>query len=187
MEAEEKLRDGKSRMGRLVFEKLLSGLNSPLRHRFQKPEKFVRASGIQSGQNVLEIGCGSGFFTVAASEMVGEDGCVHAIDVHPMAVEETAKKMHDLHKTNVKVTQANAEDTGFADASFDAILLYGVIPAPIISLERLTTEMHRLLKPGGILAVWTVFPFWSPKAITKTHRFHYLEKQNSVHRFEKIA
>jgi len=182
---QEKLFDGKSKMGRFVFKKLLAILESPLRYRFNNPEKLVKASGIKSGQTVLEVGCGSGFFTVSASEMVGDQGLVHAIDLHPMAVRETSKRINDLNITNVKVTKADAHDTGLADASFDLILLYGVIPAPVISLERLSKEIHRLLKPAGILAVWTVSLFWSPKSITKTHLFSYLGKNNGVHQFKR--
>ena len=102
------------------------------------------------------------------------------------AVAETSKKINDLNITNVEVMQANAEDTHLADASFDLVLLYGVIPSPVISLERITKEIHRLLKPGGTLAVWTVAPFWSPKSIVKINRFTHLKKDNGVHRFEKI-
>jgi demethylmenaquinone methyltransferase/2-methoxy-6-polyprenyl-1,4-benzoquinol methylase len=182
---QEKLFDGKSKMGRFVFKKLLAILESPIRYRFNNPDKLVKASGIKSGQTVLEVGCGSGFFTVSASDMVGDQGRVYAIDVHPTAVEETAKKIHDRGITNVKVTKADAHDTGLADASFDVILLYGVIPAPVISLERLSKEMQRLLKPEGVLAVWTVSLLWSPKSITTTHLFSYLGKNNGVHQFKR--
>jgi demethylmenaquinone methyltransferase/2-methoxy-6-polyprenyl-1,4-benzoquinol methylase len=182
----DKLFDGKSKIGRLVFRELLPGLESPLRYRFNNPEKLVKASRIRSGQTVLEIGCGSGFFTVPASVMVGDNGFLHAIDLHPISVETTSKKIEDLGITNVEVTQNDAEDTGLPDAYFDSILLFGVIPAPIISLDRLTTEMHRLLKPAGTLAVWTAIPFWSPKSIIKTNLFNSLGKNNGVHRFEKI-
>ncbi len=180
-----KLFDGNSKVGRFVFKKLLTILESPLRYRFNNPEKLVKASGVKSGQTVLEIGCGSGYFTVSASGMVGDQGFVHAIDMHPMAVGETAKKINDLNITNVKVTKGDAQDTGLVDASFDLILLYGVIPAPVISIELLSKEIHRLLKPGGILAVWTVSLFWSPKSITKTHLFNYLGKNNGVHQFKR--
>ncbi|MBN1931660.1 MAG: hypothetical protein JW786_08650, partial [Desulfobacterales bacterium] len=61
------------------------------------------------------------------------------------------------------------------------------IPAPVISLERLSKEMHRLLKPEGVLAVWTVSLLWSPKSITKAHFFSYLGKNNGVHQFRRSA
>jgi demethylmenaquinone methyltransferase/2-methoxy-6-polyprenyl-1,4-benzoquinol methylase len=120
----EKIFDGKSHVSRFIFKSMLSGLESPFRKRVNNPEKLVKASGIQAGKTVLEVGCGSGFFTASASEAVGEKGCVQAIDMHPVSVEETTKKIQTHHLTNVNISQADAHSTDFADASFDLILLY---------------------------------------------------------------
>lgn len=187
MTLKEKLFDGKSKASRFAFRTMISALESSFRYRLNNPEKLVKASGIQAGQTVLEIGCGSGFFTISASEAVGETGFIHAIDMHPMCIEETSKKIRTSHLTNVGVTRADAHDTHFADAFFDLILLYGVVPAPVISLPRLTMEMYRLLRPRGTLAVWTVTPLWSLRPITKTQLFGYQGKKDGVYRFEKIG
>jgi ubiquinone/menaquinone biosynthesis C-methylase UbiE len=178
--------DGKSNIGNQIFGKMLAGLESPVRYRFSHPKKLVQAAGIEPGQQVLEIGCGSGFFTPYVAAMVGENGLVQAVDLHPVAVTETKAKVNELGLTNVSVTQANAEDTGLPADSFDLVLLYGVIPSPVISVERLTDEIHRLLKPEGILAVWTIAPFWSPQSVTQWGKFVYLEKGSGVHRFQKM-
>ena len=183
----EKLFDGKSRTGRVVFQTLLSGLGSPFRKHVNKPGKLVKASGIRAGQMVLEVGCGSGFFTAAASEAVGEKGWIHAIDLHPLSVEKTSQHIQTQQLTNVTVTQADAHNTHFEDAFFDLILLYGVVPAPVISLPRLAREMHRLLKTGGTLAVWTVTPLWSLRPMTRIQLFRYHRKKDGVFLFEKIG
>jgi demethylmenaquinone methyltransferase/2-methoxy-6-polyprenyl-1,4-benzoquinol methylase len=178
--------DGNSDTGNKIFGKMLAGLESPMRYRFSRPEKLVRAADIEAAERVLEIGCGSGFFTPTIADMVGDDGQMQAIDLHPVAVAETQAKVNELGLTNVSVTQADAENTEFPAASFDRVLLYGVVPSPVISVERLTGEIHRLLKPAGILAVWTIAPFWSAQSVTKIDKFNYLDKVSGVHRFEKI-
>jgi demethylmenaquinone methyltransferase/2-methoxy-6-polyprenyl-1,4-benzoquinol methylase len=164
---------------------MLTGLESPVRYRFSSPEKLVRAAGIEAGQRVLEMGCGSGFFTPSIATMAGENGLVQAIDLQPVAVAETEAKVNKLNLTNVRITQANAEDTGFPAGSFDLVLLYGVVPSPGISVERLTAEIHRLLKSGGTLAVWTLAPFWSSRSITQFGGFDNVGKLSSVYRFQK--
>jgi demethylmenaquinone methyltransferase/2-methoxy-6-polyprenyl-1,4-benzoquinol methylase len=179
--------DGNSDTSNKIFGKMLAGLESPMRYRFSRPEKLVRASGIKPGECVLEIGCGSGFFTPTIADMVGDNGQVRAIDLHPVAVAETEAKVNELGLTNVSVTQADAEDTGFPAESFDRVLLYGVVPSPVISVERLTGEIHRLLKPAGILAVWTIAPFWSAQSVTQLGNFYYLDKISGVHQFAKMA
>jgi demethylmenaquinone methyltransferase/2-methoxy-6-polyprenyl-1,4-benzoquinol methylase len=119
--------------------------------------------------------------------MVGDNGRVQAIDLHPVAVAETEAKVNELGLINVTVIRADAEDTGFPAAGFDRVLLYGVVPSPVISIERLTGEIHRLLKPAGILAVWTIAPFWSAKSVTQLGKFDYRDKVSGVHRFVKTA
>ena len=181
----EALFNGASRANRFVFKQLLTGLENSLRYRFNDPRKLVEASGVQAGQAVLEVGCGSGFFTPALSESVGTQGFVESVDLHPMAVETTTQKMRALNKRNVRVSKVDAHNTDFSDNSFDAIIVYGVIPAPVISEMRLAREMSRLLKPGGTLAVWTLAPFWSPKTLTKAAPFAFAGKWHGVYRLQK--
>jgi len=48
-------------------------------------------------------------------------------------------------------------------ASFDTVLLFGVIPSPMLPLNRLLPELHRVLKENGSLAIWLPFrPGGSP-------------------------
>jgi hypothetical protein len=49
----------------------------------------------------------------------------------------------------------------------------------------LLPEMHRLLKPNGVLAAWTAFPWWSPASLIKSGLFAYVGKESEVHSFSK--
>lgn len=161
-------------------------LESPIRRRFNDPVKTVKAAGIRSGQEVLEVGCGTGFFTIPAAKLVGDEGCIHAIDLYPPAIEFVKEKVQDAHISNVRLTNTDAMDSGLPSSSFDLVLLFGVIPAPVLPLDRLLPEMHRLLKPEGALAVWTAFPWWSSTSVTRSRLFTYTRKENGVYNFQKV-
>ena len=88
-----------------VFKNMLHFLDSPVRRWFNDPVKILKASGVQPGLHVLEVGCGTGFFTIPAAEMLGDRGIVHAFDIHPLAVEQTAEKIKDAGLGNVKLTK----------------------------------------------------------------------------------
>jgi ubiquinone/menaquinone biosynthesis C-methylase UbiE len=176
---------GRSAPVQVLFKIMAPVMESRLRRRFFDPVKALKAAGIQSGQKVLEIGCGTGFFTIPAAELVGDGGHLYAVDVHPLAIEQVARKVQDAGLTNVELIKADALATGLASDRMDLILLFGVIPSPTLPLDRLLPEMHRLLKPEGVLAVWTAFPWRLPASLTQAGLFVYVGKANGVHRLRR--
>ena len=185
MGVKELMLDTESRSGRIVYTKMLEVLDSPNRKRFDNPEKLLADSGMRPGQTVLEIGCGSGFFTVPAARMLGHDGHLYATDIHQIAIDETGKKVSRSQLANVTVMKDNALQSAFEDGMFDLILLYGVVPSPVISMADISAEMYRLLKPDGVCAIWTKAVLWTPKAALLNTGFYGMEKAGSVFRLYK--
>jgi ubiquinone/menaquinone biosynthesis C-methylase UbiE len=167
----------------LLFRFMAPVMESPLRHRFFDPVRTLKGAGLQSGQHVLEVGPGTGFFTIPAAELVGQEGRIYAIDLHPLAIEQVARKIQDAGLTNARLIMADALETGLASDCMDLVLLLGVIPSPTLPLSRLVPEMHRVLKPEGALAVWTGFPWWSSTCVAEGGLFAYMGRQNGVHSF----
>jgi ubiquinone/menaquinone biosynthesis C-methylase UbiE len=161
-------------------------MDHPVRRRLNDPVKTLGAARLQAGQSVLEVGCGTGFFTVPAARLVGDTGFIHSIDLYPRAIEHVTQKVQKAGLTNVKLTLADALATGLPDSGFDLILLLGVIPSPTLPLERLLPEMHRLLKPDGELAVWTVFSWGLRASVNRSGLFVHIGKESGVQRFRKL-
>ena len=162
-------------------------MDSSLRRRFNDPVKTLKGARIKPGQKVLEVGCGNGYFTTSAAKLVGDNGLIHAIDIYPPAIECVTRKVGDAHITNVNVGNTDAMDTKLPGSSFDLILLFGVIPAPVLPLDRLLPEMHRLLKSNGSLAVWTAIPWWSRVCMTRSRMVSYSGRENGVYNFQKVS
>jgi ubiquinone/menaquinone biosynthesis C-methylase UbiE len=160
--------------------------DSPLRKRISDPGAIIQGAGVQPGQTVLEVGCGRGFFTVLLGETLGQEGRLYALDVTQVAVDYVTRKVEAAGLSNVRVFKANALDSGLPDGTMDLVLLFGVIPSPTLPLSRLLPEMHRVLKPGGGLAVWTAVPGWSPQSIAQSGLFVYVGKRNNSHNFQKV-
>ncbi|MEW5960706.1 MAG: methyltransferase domain-containing protein [Chloroflexota bacterium] len=64
---------------------------------------MLQGAGIRLGMKVLEIGCGTGFFTLTAARMLGEYGSLIAMDMLPQSIEAVAKKVHAAGLNNVQV------------------------------------------------------------------------------------
>jgi ubiquinone/menaquinone biosynthesis C-methylase UbiE len=174
-----------SKIAQAIFRVVGAAMESRFRYRFFGPMAALRGADIQPGQTVLEVGCGTGFYTVAAAKLIGDHGSLVAIDALPEAVERVSKKVQAANLKNVRVVKADALATGLDAESVDVVLLFGVIPAPMLPLNRLLPEMHRLLKPGGTLAVWPPIPGWLPQAVLRSGLFAHACKRNGVYSFSR--
>ena len=119
---------------------------------FVDPNKLLKIAGLAQGQNVLEVGCGPGFFTVAAAEIVGISGRLHTLDINPAAVERVKEKVSRKGLANVEVKVANASDTHLPDNSIDVAFLFGIIHS-LKNIYPILEEIHRILSENGIIAV----------------------------------
>ncbi len=161
-------------------------MESRLRRWLMPPERTLRGAGLEPGQTVLEAGCGTGFFTLDAAEMIGETGNLIALDPLNDFVERVKEKVAKAGLGNVEVMRRDALETGLEMASVDVALLFGVLPFPTLPLDRLLPEMHRVLKAGGRLAVWQFpAPTGVPKAIARSGLFDALGKKNGVYTFRR--
>jgi ubiquinone/menaquinone biosynthesis C-methylase UbiE len=172
-----------SKIGQLWIRGLGAAMESRFRYRFFGPMKILRGADIYPGQTVLEVGCGTGFFTIPAAQLIGDQGRLVAMDVLDASVETVAKKVQTANLKNVRVVQGDAINTTLEAQSMDAVLLFGVIPAPMLPLNRLLPEMYRILKPEGTLAVWPPVPVWLPRSILRSGLFTYACKRNGVFNF----
>jgi len=177
---------GNSKILNLLFKPAGAMMESRLRQWLMNPVKTLKGAGIQPGQTVLEVGCGTGFFTIPAAKLIGDQGCLVAMDALSDYTKGVSKKVQAANLENVRVIKCDALDTGLDPASIDKVLLFGVLPFPFLPINRLLPEMHRVIKPEGSLAVW-LFPVsgWVPKSILESRLFTYVSKQNSVYNYRR--
>ena len=125
-----------NKIGQVFIRVMAAILESPLRYRFFGSTRILQGTDVHSGQTVLEIGCGTGFFTLPVARLLGEQGHLTAMDVLPMSVEEVTKKVQTAGLKNVDVVQGDALNTRLADESLDVVLIFGVIPAPMLPMNQ---------------------------------------------------
>jgi ubiquinone/menaquinone biosynthesis C-methylase UbiE len=175
---------GQTALGRIFIRLMASVMESRFRYKFFGPKRILESAGIRSGMKVLEIGCGTGFFTIPAGQMLGDRGSLIAMDMLPISVETVAKKVQAAHLGNiVQVVKGDALDTKLETESLDEVILFGVIPAPMLPMEKLMQEMHRILRPGGMMAVWP--PSWVHQAIVETGYFKFINRRNGVSNYQR--
>ncbi len=117
---------------------------------FKRSRERLAGAGLEKGQVVLEYGCGIGSYTIPAAQIVGDEGAVYALDIHPLAIAAVSKRAAKEKFANVK-TILSDRDTGLPDESMDVILLYDTFHL-VRDKQSLLEELHRVLKPGGFLS-----------------------------------
>ncbi len=119
---------------------------------FIKPRmSILEEVGIKKGFHVLDYGCGSGSYIVPLAELVGESGKIYALDIHPLAIQAVREIAAGKRLANVQTILSECK-TGLPPESLDTVLLYDILHDLHNSGEVLA-ELHRVLKPDGVLSV----------------------------------
>ena len=98
----------------------------------------------------MDIGCGDGFFTIPAAQLVGEKGVIYALDVDSAAVEKLKDKAAEKGLTNITAKVGAAEETVFCTECAD-IVFYSRVLHDFKDPEKVLRNAKRMLKPAGTL------------------------------------
>lgn len=103
---------------------------------------------ISEGESVLDVGCGAGFDLIVASRLVGPRGKVCGIDLTPEMASRATETMNRMHRANVEVRVAGAEEIPYGDDTFDVVISNGVLNLSPFK-EKCFGEIYRVLRKGG--------------------------------------
>lgn len=104
----------------------------------------------ESGQTVLDLGCGAGLDTLLATRRVGPLGKVIGIDMTPEMVAKARRNAHLLGLSNVQIVVGETERLPLSDASIDLVVSNGVFNL-CPDKPGVLAEVFRVLRPGGRL------------------------------------
>jgi SAM-dependent methyltransferase len=108
------------------------------------------------GERILEVGPGTGYYTLDVAEWVKPDGEVDVLDLQQEMLDHTMRRAGERRLANVTPTQADATSMPYESGSFDAAYLVTVL-GEIPDQDAAFRELARVLKPGGRLVVGELF------------------------------
>ena len=129
-------------------------VNNPIRRRYTRP--VLDRVGIRPGERVLELGPGPGAFTVEAAQRVGAQGRLISVDIQPEMIAQVEKRVREAGLTNVETHIANAYHLPLEDESVARAFLVTVLPE-IPDQACALAELHRVIRPGGLLSITEEF------------------------------
>jgi ubiquinone/menaquinone biosynthesis C-methylase UbiE len=110
----------------------------------------------EPGERILEIGPGTGYYSLDMAEWVGPEGKIEIFDLQQKFLDHTVGRAAERDLTNLVPTRGDATSLPYEDASMDAVVLtavLGEIPDPVAALR----EISRVLDPTGRLVVGELF------------------------------
>lgn len=108
--------------------------------------------GRQAAGSTLQVACAYGDLTPRLRERIADDGRLHVIDVLPIQLDNLRRKLPaDMR---VSLFQRDSAALGFADASYDQVLVFFLLHEQPESVRRRTlAEACRVVKPGGKVVI----------------------------------
>ncbi len=113
------------------------------------PSKYLIEKGLREGMVFADIGCGPGFLVFPASEIVGDNGKVYALDTQQEMLDELKKRNPSKNVVILKSEETHLPvDSAVVDIAMMVFVLHEV-HHPVEFLK----EVKRILKPSGRLIV----------------------------------
>ncbi|SFM49441.1 class I SAM-dependent methyltransferase [Methanolobus profundi] len=138
-------------VGRLCPVEMSVGLDNRFRRWLQDPVKII-GPYLRGGMEVLEVGCGPGFFTLDISRMIGDTGKVVAVDLQEGMLQKVRNKIASSDSgKNITLHRCEVDRLGLS-GSFDLVFLYYVVHE-IPDKASLFRELSTLLKSDGLIYI----------------------------------
>jgi demethylmenaquinone methyltransferase/2-methoxy-6-polyprenyl-1,4-benzoquinol methylase/phosphoethanolamine N-methyltransferase len=109
----------------------------------------IELAAIKDGEQVLDVGCGTGTLSIAAKRAVGPTGEVHGIDPSVEMI-SVARGKAAKARVDAQFHTAVIEKLPFPDGHFDLVLSSLMLHHLPVDVKRSGfAEVSRVLKPGG--------------------------------------
>ncbi len=126
-------------------------LTSPQRLEHEKPDVIIKAAGAAENMVVVDVGCGTGFYSFPLAQVVGSDGLVYAVDLSKDMISLLAKEMEQRSVRNIRPVLSHEASIPLADKIADMVVNVNMFheaedrDAFIMELKRLMKDDGRLL------------------------------------------
>lgn len=127
-------------------------LERPERDDWQMPAEVVAALGLEPGQDVADIGAGSGYFSVPFAKEVGPEGTVYAVDVQKDLIDHLAERAKSDNVPNLEPVLGKFDDPLLADSSVDLVFLCDVVHH-IQDRETYWPKVAQAMRSDGRIAI----------------------------------
>jgi ubiquinone/menaquinone biosynthesis C-methylase UbiE len=122
------------------------------RAEWQNPDRIMDTLGVGEGVVAVDLGAGSGWFTIRLANRVGPNGIVYAEDIQRQMIDSITRRVERLGLKNVRTVLGTTNDPRLPLGAVDAVLIvdsYHEMEQPVALLKNVA----RSLKPDGRIGI----------------------------------
>jgi len=122
---------------------------------FLNPQVLLERFGVSPGMYVADLGSGPGFYVLATSKIIGDEGKVYAVDIQKEALSHLGEEARREGLNNIETIWGDIEKEGgsrLPDHHFDVVIVSNTL-FQAEDKEGLAKEAYRILKGKGRLLV----------------------------------
>lgn len=127
-------------------------LDTPERRADMPPEETLVKAGIKPGDIILDVGCGTGYFTFPASRMIGPKGLVYAVDASGVMLAELRSKAASAGVFNIRTHQVPQSKLDLPEAEYTLVIMSDTLHE-VDDKKAFLAAVSAALKPGARLSV----------------------------------
>jgi ubiquinone/menaquinone biosynthesis C-methylase UbiE len=136
----------------------------PYSQRFwvEAPHPFITRERLREilepapGERLLEVGPGTGYYSLPVADWLAPDGRLDVLDVQQEMLDHTLRRAQEHGIENITPARADARELPYPDDSFDGAYLVTVL-GEIPDQDAALRELRRVVKPGGRIVVGELF------------------------------
>jgi ubiquinone/menaquinone biosynthesis C-methylase UbiE len=130
-------------------------LISEKRKKILPAKKILLDIGLKEGDIFADIGSGIGYFSLPASEVVGNSGKVYAMDISKDMLDEVKKNIDNKHISNIELVKTYEDNLVISDSIID-IAFTSTVLHEVDDLSCILNEIKRVMVNGGkfIIIEW---------------------------------
>jgi ubiquinone/menaquinone biosynthesis C-methylase UbiE len=125
-------------------------------HPFITRERLREILEPRPGERLLEVGPGTGYYSLPVAEWLAPDGHLDVLDVQQEMLDHTLRRAGEHGIDNITPALADARELPYADDSFDGAFLVTVL-GEIPDQDAALRELRRVVKPEGRIVVGELF------------------------------
>jgi ubiquinone/menaquinone biosynthesis C-methylase UbiE len=122
----------------------------PERRKWQDPGRILPGAGLGPGMVFVDMGCGDGYFTFPAAQIVGPQGKVYAADIDPDAIGRLRERAAREGWTTISAEAKPAEEAVACEGCAD-IVFFGINLHDFADPVKVLRNAKTMLRPGGRL------------------------------------